>query len=80
MRTVSVPIFDNQSFYQDVEFDLTEALVKEIELRTPYKVTGADRADTILQGEIVSVTSGQTEPSGDRRCSTGDGISDHDQL
>ena len=55
VRTVSVPIFDNQSFYQDVEFDLTEALVKEIELRTPYKVTGADRADTILQGEIVSV-------------------------
>lgn len=59
VRTVSVPIFDNQSFYQDVEFDLTEALVKEIELRTPYKVTGADRADTILQGEIVSVSQGR---------------------
>ena len=59
VRTVSVPIFDNQSFYQEVEFDLTEAVIKEIELRTPYKVTGADRADTILQGEIVSIQQGR---------------------
>ena len=54
-RTVSVPIFDNRSFEQGVEFDLTEALVKEIELRTPYKVTTSDRADTMLKGTILSV-------------------------
>ena len=55
VRTVAVPLFENQSFYQGVEFDLTEALIKEIELNTPYKVTGADRADTIIDGVIVSV-------------------------
>ena len=55
VRTVAVPIFDNQSFYQGLEFDLTEALIKEIELQTPYKVTSASRADTILQGQIVAV-------------------------
>jgi len=55
VRTVTVPIFDNQSFYQEVEFDLTEAVIKEIELRTPYKVTSANRADTILRGEIVTI-------------------------
>lgn len=55
VRTVAVPIFANRSFYQGVEFDLTEAVVKEIELRTPYKVVPADRADTILEGTVVSV-------------------------
>ncbi len=55
VRTVSVPIFDNHSFYQGTEFDLTEALIKEIELRTPYKVTSASNADTILQCVITSV-------------------------
>jgi len=55
VKTVAVPLFENQSFYQGVEFDLTEALIKEIELNTPYKVTGGDRADTIIDGVIVSV-------------------------
>ena len=55
VRTVAVPLFENQSFYQGVEFDLTEALIKEIELNTPYKVTGGDRADTIIDGMIVSI-------------------------
>lgn len=53
-RTVSVTI-DNRTFYRGVEFDLTEALVKEIELRTPYKVTLADRADTHLSGTVANV-------------------------
>lgn len=56
VRTVAVPIFENKSFYRGVEFDLTEALVKEIELRTPYKVTGTNRADTIIRGTITSVS------------------------
>ena len=38
-----------------MEFDLTDALIKEVELRTPYKVTDQSVADTILQGEIVAV-------------------------
>src|SRR2546423_10535388 len=32
---------------------LTEAVVKEIEHRTPYKVVDADRADMVLTGVIV---------------------------
>lgn len=55
-RTVSVPIFENRSFERGVEFDLSEALIKEIELRTPYKVTTSDRADTMLTGTVTSVT------------------------
>ena len=56
VRTVAVPIFTNRTFYQGLERDVTEALIKEIEFRTPYKVTSKDRADTILQGSIERVT------------------------
>ncbi len=58
-QTVAVPIFENRTFYRGVEFDLSEALVKAIELRTPYKVTSPDSADTILQGTITRVEQDQ---------------------
>ncbi|MEM1447163.1 MAG: LptE family protein [Planctomycetota bacterium] len=54
-RTVAVPIFDNRTFYRGVEFDLTEAIVKEIEQRTPYKITDANVADTLLSGTVTNV-------------------------
>lgn len=54
-RTVAVPIFENRTFWERAQFDLTEAVVKELEQRTPYKVTSASVADTILQGSITDV-------------------------
>lgn len=54
-NSVSVPIFENRTFYQGVEFDLGEAMVKEIELRTPYKVTNRGHADTELEGTILNI-------------------------
>ncbi len=33
---------------------LTEAIVREIELKTPYKVVGADRADSVLRARLVT--------------------------
>ncbi len=53
VRTVAVPIFTNRTFYRNLEFDVTEALTKEIELRTPYKVVSQDRADTVIKGTVV---------------------------
>ena len=55
IRTVAVDVFRNDSFDRDVAFELTDALVKEIEARTPYKVTAARDADTILTGRIRAV-------------------------
>ena len=55
VATVAVPVFGNQSFYRGMEMDLTEALAKELERRTPYKVVRSNNADTILEGKIVSV-------------------------
>jgi hypothetical protein len=53
IRTVYVPIFDSDSFRRHLGEQLTEAVVKEIELRTPYKVVGRPPADSILTGRIT---------------------------
>lgn len=55
VRSIHVPIFKNRTFYQGAEFDLTEALTKEIERRTPYKVVSTEGADTELEGNINSI-------------------------
>jgi hypothetical protein len=54
-HTVAVPIFANKTFRREWEFRLTEALAKNIEFRTPYKLTSQDKADTVLTGEIVDI-------------------------
>lgn len=53
VRTVHVPIFQSDSLRRYLGERLTEAVVKEIELRTPYKVVPRERADTVLSGRIV---------------------------
>jgi len=55
VKSVAVPIFTNKDFTRGVEFALTESIVKQIESRTPYKVMPRERADTVLEGEIVEV-------------------------
>ena len=54
-HTVAVPIFGNKDFRREWEFRLTEAIAKNIEYRTPYKVAATDKADTVLTGEITSI-------------------------
>ena len=57
-RTVAVPNFENQTFQQGIEFELREALVKEIEQRTPYKVVRTPgAADTMIEGAVLEVQS-----------------------
>jgi len=55
IRTVHVPIFQNTTFRRQIEFDLTRAVIREIEAKTPYKVVScADNADTELLGRVVT--------------------------
>lgn len=56
IRTVYVPIFESNSFRRNLGERLTEAVVKEIELKTPYKVVNTPNADSILTGTIVAET------------------------
>ncbi len=55
VKTVAVPIFQNKAYRRGEEFQLTKALVSQIEAKTPYKVVAREKADTILEGEITSI-------------------------
>jgi len=56
IRTVYVPVFESDSFRRYLGERLTEAVIKEIELKTPYKATGDSNADSILAGRITTAT------------------------
>jgi hypothetical protein len=53
VRTVAVPAFGTKSFSRGDEIALTQALVTQIEARTPYKVVPLERADTVLEGMVI---------------------------
>lgn len=53
--TVAVPIFANQTYYRGVEFNLTKAVINQLEQRTPYKVVAREEADTVLEGQITNI-------------------------
>lgn len=56
VQTVYVPMIESESFRRDLGERLTEAVVKEIELKTPFKVIGTPDADSILSVRLVSDT------------------------
>lgn len=56
IRTIAVPVFGTESFSRGDEVALTQAIVNQIESRTPYKVVSRDRADTVLEGKITRVS------------------------
>lgn len=69
IHTVYVPMFESISFRRDLGERLTEAVVKEIEARTPYKVVADPNADSVLTGRIVYESKHVTVPdlTGDAR-------------
>lgn len=58
IHTVYVPMFESLSYRRGLGERLTEAVVKEIELKTPYKVISTPDADSVLTGRLVSDTKG----------------------
>lgn len=48
IRTIHVPIVRNDTFRHDLGVRLTEAIVRQIQERTPYIVTGDPNADSVL--------------------------------
>jgi len=55
IQTVHVEMLQSREFRRDLEFALTEALVKRIEMDTPYRIADKSVADTELSGEILEV-------------------------
>ena len=56
VTTVYVPMIESDSYRRDLGERLTEAVVKEIELKTPYKVVSTPDADSILSARLISDT------------------------
>lgn len=69
IRSVHVPIFTTNSNRRGFEYQLTEAVQKQIQSRTHFRLANEGEADTILKGRIVDVTKrtlGQTNNSDPR--------------
>jgi hypothetical protein len=58
VRTVALDIFESREFRRDLELQLTEALAKEIESKSPFKLAKKDRADTVITGKVLEVRQG----------------------
>jgi len=56
VQTVYVPMIESESFRRGLGERLTEAVVKEIELKTPFKVVGTPDADSVLAARLVDET------------------------
>lgn len=53
IRTVHVPIIESESFRRFSGQQLTEALVKQIELDTPLRIADPSVADSFVRGRLV---------------------------
>jgi hypothetical protein len=55
IKTVRVTIFKNQTYIRGLEYELTQAVIREIQSKTPFRVVSEGcAADTELVGNIVS--------------------------
>ncbi len=54
IHTVYLPIFKNKTIWRGLEFELTKAVKREIESKTPFRIeSDCTKADTELLGTIV---------------------------
>ncbi|MDP6447360.1 MAG: LPS assembly lipoprotein LptE [Pirellulaceae bacterium] len=56
VQTIHVPIFKSDTLRRNLGEWLTEAVVKEIEQQSHYKVVAAVDADSLLSGRVLSET------------------------
>ncbi len=56
-RTISVPLFANETWRRDIERDVTRAVEQEIRTRTDYTLATGD-ADLLLEGKVVEIREG----------------------
>jgi hypothetical protein len=53
IHTVYVEMAGSKEFRRDLEFTLTEAIKKRIGTDTPYRLAAREKADTILETEVL---------------------------
>lgn len=55
IQSIHVEMFHSREFRRDLEFRLTESIVKRIEMDTPYRIAPRKSADALLTGELIKV-------------------------
>lgn len=55
IQTVHVAMFASKDFRRELEFSLTEAIAKRVEMDTPYRLARRADADSEISGEILQV-------------------------
>ena len=55
IQTIHVEMFDSREFRRELEFRLTEAVIKRIETDSPYRIAPGQTGDVLLTGEILAV-------------------------
>lgn len=55
IQSIHVEMFHSKEFRRELEFRLSEAIVKRIEMDTPYRIAPQRTADALLTGEVLSV-------------------------
>jgi hypothetical protein len=55
IQTVHVEMLQSKEFRRELEFRLTESIVKRVERDTPYRIVPKERADAVFSGEILAV-------------------------
>ena len=59
VRTIAIPIFQNQTFQLKIEQKLTAAVIHEFLTRTSYRIqSNSEGSDAILEGIVTSISSG----------------------
>lgn len=56
VNAIHVPMIKNDTFAKGVEFELTDAVVKEIQRTTPWRVTSEGAADAVLEARVTRAT------------------------
>ena len=54
VQTVAVPTFTTRDYVRGLEFRLSKAVINNLEAHSPYKVVSRERADTILEAEVLN--------------------------
>jgi hypothetical protein len=55
IKTIAIPVVQNNTFDREVGYLLTNALIREVESRTPWKVASENVADTLLDVTVTKV-------------------------
>jgi len=53
LHSIAVPVFENKTLRRELEVSLTQAVIQEIQQRTPLRVAPGARADAVLEGTIL---------------------------